>query len=168
MVRLLMLIVTTAIVQDAFAQDAFSEKDALKGTWSLIEQRIDGKPNPNKFLRYDLTFEDKSVSLAYETEDGSVANGDAKLSFTINTETTPKQMNWFGDSVLIQSVFSVEGDKLMIADFGKPEIARPDNLDHKKTSRSIDSPHILWVLKRREPLALKIDTETATLIKNGK
>ena len=168
MVRLLAFILVSVCAQYAFTQDSLSESGALQGTWSLIEQQIDGKTNPNRFRQFDVTFADHNVSLVYETHDGVTGNRDAKMRFTVNTATIPKQMNWFGELCLFQAVYTLDGDKLTIAHFGLSEFARPDNLNHEKTSRSIDSPHILWELQRQAPDALKTDTKSATPLKNGK
>ena len=129
--------------------DVEVQAESLEGTWSLVEQKIDGETNPNTFLRYDLTFTDDNVSLVYETADGPSSDGKTKYRFTTNTDTTPKQLNWFGNRILIQAIYELKGDSLTIVYFGKPEIARPDSFDHKESSRSNNSPHIVWKFQRK-------------------
>ena len=125
------------------------QMESLEGTWSLVEQQIEGETNPNTFLRYDLSFTDDTVSLVYETADGPSSDGETKYRFTINTNTTPNQLNWFGDQILIQAIYELKGDSLMISHFGKSESARPDSFDHEQSSRSNNSPHILWKFQRK-------------------
>ena len=106
--------------------------EQLMGTWTLIEQRLNGRVNP-KFERYELILSqnkhnsDLSVQVDYEIDSLTSPSSPNKYRMTIAPDGFPKQMNWFGKGVLIQSIYEINQDTLRIAYFGKPEHARPKN-----------------------------------------
>jgi len=128
------------------------EHKALQGTWSLSKQQVDGE-SKNGFTKYDLTIDGTWLSLDYITKDGRTsASKDAspnKYRYTINTETTPHQLTWYGKGLLIQAVFRCDGDTLEIAHLGRAEIGRPDSFDHQSKTRPENTPLLLWTLKRK-------------------
>ena len=136
-----------------------AERELLQGTWSLVEQKSNGKSIPSDLKRYDLTFTGNRVVIEWEREvsadlpgsAGVLKRGSHSYWATLNASSSPKELNFVGENFLMQAVYDCTGDNLTmtIAFFGRSEVARPTSLDSSKTSRPINLPHIRWLLKRK-------------------
>ncbi|WP_261342078.1 serine/threonine protein kinase [Thalassoglobus neptunius] len=136
---------------------------SLLGTWTLVEK----KSNPyrkgefkstNGFRKYEMTFTtnqegpENTVRIVHETKGDTRVKTDTTHRVTLDPNSTPKQINIFGENFLIQGVFDLihmsvdrEDDILQIAWNGKPDVTRPSSVEATPDS---DPSHTLWILKR--------------------
>jgi serine/threonine protein kinase len=135
-----------------------SESEAfepLLGTWSLVERQAypggtDSKDVLKHFRQYDFTFSKNTTNGGYTAKlvyESSTRRNESSNRVTLNPNSTPREINVFGEGFLIQGVYECEGDTLRIAYNGKPEIARAKSLEVKPDS---DPTHTLWIFERKK------------------
>ena len=129
-----------------------SQKEAIKpllGTWSLFE--LIANPHstrpqrPHNFEQYDLTFPITSTTRGIRSGSYTTTSSNSSKGVTLNSSTSPKEINIFGEGFLIQGIYECEGDTLKIAYLGKSENGRPSSLEATPKS---DLTHSLWIYKR--------------------
>ena len=129
-----------------------SQKEAIKpllGTWSLFE--LIANPHstrpqrPHNFEQYDLTFYNNKHNAGHSVRLVLSDDVDSSKGVTLNSSTSPKEINIFGEGFLIQGIYECEGDTLKIAYLGKSENGRPSSLEATPES---DLTHSLWIYKR--------------------
>lgn len=83
---------------------------------------------------------------------------DSSNRVTLRSDVSPKQINIFGEGLLIQGIYECKGDTLEIAYWGKPEIGRPSSIEANPESYRT---HTLWIFKRSSTTKAMIGNDAA-------
>ncbi len=98
----------------------------LRGTWELVRLSHDGTEMNSKAEYKRLAFDGQTVRISWKLTDPKGAKEEERnLRFTVNPTRTPAELMAYGDNFLMQAVYRLNGDRLEVATFGRPEVGRP-------------------------------------------
>ncbi len=123
----------------------------LCGTWECEKVEIDGAKSELGTSLRRISFDDKHkvvISDKEKASDGGKLIEGKPMSYSLNPTKEPAELNFFGDGALIQTIYSIEDDKLKIAFYGRAEVDRPKSFEFAKDGEK-DLHLIVWSFKKK-------------------
>jgi uncharacterized protein (TIGR03067 family) len=136
----------------------FKEND-LDGVWRVIESKFSharsGIEKYDEFF-WEFDTETNKVKTKWKVGEGT---GEGESRFTVDATQTPHHLTIYGDNMLIQAVFELNGDSLKVSYFGKSQVARPKSFEDTRTDAGPRAEFFLKRVKPNEDASTPLDTE---------
>ncbi|MEW4566976.1 sigma-70 family RNA polymerase sigma factor [Tautonia sp. JC769] len=131
-----------------------AELNTLLGTWTRVSLEVDGRRPAVSDAPVTKTFLDGyrlEIRPPREGSDGPAENGPVQpLRFSINPAKAPAELTYFGDrGGLYQCVYRIDGDRLVIAFYGRSEVDRPQGFS-KENAGPAPWPLVVETLERAD------------------
>ena len=119
--------------QEARRQTNTQLLDSLHGRWELTASQngLSDEPESSRFDSYSWSFDPPRTVTTDWKRDGRTGGG--ANHFSIDTSSDPHQLTIYGENMLIQAIFEIDGDRLKVAYFGISQTARPESFDDQRT-----------------------------------
>jgi uncharacterized protein (TIGR03067 family) len=123
------------------------DQDRLQGTWNVVSCEVNGEKQKPAFKSYRWTFRGQESSTSWVRNDDTAGGG--KNSFRLDPAKKPKELTISGPNMMLRAIYRLEGDRLAISYFGRPEKDRPRSFTAADAGGG-GLPVIVWVLRREK------------------
>ena len=117
----------------------------LQGHWKVESETrgLNAAPIPSRFDWYIWTFQSNHKVTTKWKRKGRT--GQAENHFSLDDSSSPNHLTIYGENMLIQAIFQIDGEEMKVAHFGKSQNARPKSFDDQRTSAG---PLVIQTLRR--------------------